>query len=222
MKGWHDNSKYAEANSDKIRWDRRLLRFLKNIKTWQILLILLLFILLAAIFLRLNNLNMIDRREALVKADKTGNIAKIETAAQDLQSYVAHHMNTSTGRIALQTYYEKAAQNAIDAAKPPEISTDVYQKATDACMPQLRNYGYSAWASCVADHVGVVSGVPNQKLPAAPDPDAYYVDFAPVRWSPDCAGFSVLICLILTLVVVVRLVMIIVLRAILKFRYRAS
>ena len=161
---------------------------------WSILVLLAAVLaILSAVFLRQNNLNMAQLRDELVTADETGDIEQVQLAAQRLQNYVAHHMHTMTGRIALQTLYEQAAEQAMEASKPPEISTDIYMQATNDCKPQLA-YGYRSWASCVATKVGLNStttlAVADE---VAPDPDLYYVEYAPVRWSADLAGICLLL-----------------------------
>ena len=147
--------------------------------------------------LRANNQNMVNLRDALIKADKSGDTGKVEIAAKNLQHYVAAHMNTDTGRVALQASYNKAAEAAMEAAKPAEIDSTVYQTAADNCRPQLTNYGYRAWASCVSDAVGTnssVSVVTAEEV--APDPDLYYVDYASPQWSNDLAGWSIIIAIV--------------------------
>lgn len=161
---------------------------------WSILALLAAVLaILSAVFLRQNNLNMAQLRDELVAADETGDIEQVQLAAQRLQNYVAHHMHTMTGRIALQTLYEQAAEQAMEASKPPEISTDIYTRATNDCKSQLA-YGYRSWASCVATKVGLNStttlAVADE---VAPDPDLYYVEYAPVRWSADLAGICLLL-----------------------------
>jgi hypothetical protein len=155
-----------------------------------------------------------------VTADKTGDRTQVIAAAKELQHYVSAHMNTSTGRIALQTLYDQTAQAVLAANKPPNIDAGVYQAATAQCQPQLRIGGYRAWANCVADAVGAGSN-PTEKVPP-PNPDLYYLNFASTRWSPDAAGISVLICIVLIVSIVVRLITLIILRIILRFKYRAA
>ena len=157
---------------------------------------------LSAVFLRQNNLNMARLRDELVAADQTGDVEQVQQAAQQLQNYVAHHMHTMTGRIALQTLYEQAAEQAMESSRPPEIDTNIYAQATNDCRPQL-TYGYRSWASCVATKVGLNAtttlAVADE---VAPDPDLYYVEYAPARWSADLAG----VCLALSIVDLIILV----------------
>ncbi|MCL2173792.1 hypothetical protein FWH58_00610 [Candidatus Saccharibacteria bacterium] len=219
MKGWQKNYQDDADRGDRAHLYRRILKFLKTVKTWQLAVILLLFILLAAIFLRLNNLGMMDRREALIKADETGDIAQVQTAARDLQNYVAHHMNTSTGRVALQTLYEQDFNKVVEANKMPEVENGDYQAAMVKCR-QIYPRGGTGWAKCVADTVGVSEvDITTEPLPS---PDAYYVSYLPARWSFDLAGLFMLVCLILIIAIVFRLILILVLKIILKIKYRAA
>lgn len=219
MKGWRRNYEDNPGRGDKVRFDRRVLRSLKHIKTWQLALILLLFIMLSAIFLRLNNLNMMEKREALEQADESGDIVKVEEAARQLQNYVAHHMNTSTGRVPLQTLYDRDFNKITEANKVPEVENGDYQAAMVRCRQSYPRGGQN-WAKCVANSVGVSEvNITTEPLPS---PDAYYVSYLPARISFDLAGFSVLGCLLLILVIILRLIFILILKIILKFKYRAA
>ena len=219
MNGWQHSSKNDSNRSEKIRFDRRVLKTLKHVKTWQLLVILLLFVMLAAIFLRLNNIGMMERRDALIEADKTGDVISVQEAARELQNFVAHHMNTSTGRVALQTLYDRDFQKIVEANKLPEVENGDYQAAMIKCR-QSYPRGGTGWAKCVADSVGVSEvDITTEPLPS---PDAYYISYVPARWSSDWAGVSVLICFVLIVMIALRLVIIIILKAILKFKYRTA
>ena len=52
---------------------RRNLRRLERVKTWQLLILFVLVCFVAATFLRINNVGMIQRRSAVATADKSGN-----------------------------------------------------------------------------------------------------------------------------------------------------
>ncbi|GEM_PF-770919 len=173
-----------------------------------VLIILLIVLLpLTAIFLRQNNLNMAEYRNKLVEADQTGDAAAVRRAAKHLQNYVAHHMNTTTGRIALQTLYDEKAQEVMNANKPVEVDGSRYQSATEECKPSLRRSGYRAWANCVAEKVGlssVNSIYPDQK--DLPDPDLFYVEFVPARLSFDLAGICLILSALCLLLLIIRLI----------------
>lgn len=182
--------------------------------SWVVLILLAIILALISTFaLRQNNLNMTNLRDELVTADETGDVEAVQTAAQKLQNYVAHHMNTVTGKVALQTLYNQAAEEAMEASKPADISTDVYQQATEACKPQLTNYGYRAWASCVATKVGLNATTTLATADdVAPDPDLYYVEYAPARWSADLAGISLLLFCVVMAILIIRIIVLIIVK----------
>ena len=219
MQGWQGFSKGSPWRTHYIRRNRRVLKFLRNIKDWQLFVILLIFTMLAAIFLRLNNIGMIELRSGLIDADKTGDIVQIKTAAVKLQNYVSRHMNTDTGRVALQTLYSDAAQAAIDAAKPGDVDSNLYQRVTEECIPARHTGGTRAWAKCIADRIG--TSLVDEKKVDAISPDAFYVDFAAPIISFDLAGITILISLLLLFIIILRLVLIIILKIVLKIKYNA-
>lgn len=219
MKGWRQFLKHDARRTTDLRRNRRMLRFLREIKTWQLALILLIFLLLALVFLRLNYIGMIELVTDLKNADRTGDIAQVESAALRLQNYVTKHMNAAPDRVALQTLYEQAAQAAIDAARPQEVDPELYQRTTAECAPQRYSGGTRAWAQCIADRIGTTL-VEEEKVIAV-SPYAYYVNFASPILSFDAAGITVLICYLLAFIIVLRLVMIAILHAILRLKYRA-
>lgn len=226
--GWNgsvDNAHNSRSagNRDQARTGKRLLRAIVHVKNWQLLIIVVIFALISALFLRLNNLNMMTLRDKLLAADKTGDLASVKVAAANLQRYTANHMNTTTGQIPLQTLYNQAAESALNQVKPVQIDTTAYNRAQQSCMPQLSNYGYRAWANCVANAVGLSDTTSlDQNKASLPDPDAYYVDFASARWSFDPAGITLFIAVILASIVILRTVGAIILTIAVRLRARKS
>lgn len=176
---------------------------------------------MSATFLRLNNINMIERRDAVLAADKAGDQAAMESRLYDLQRYVATHMNTETGPFYLEGQYRRDAQKAVDAAKNDNNPNgNINAKAEDVCRPQ-----YAAWSpayvQCFTDELA--------KYPPSPDPASnvslpstvlYRHNFAATLWSPDFAGWSTVVSLVILLMIIVRLVSLAVLRLLLKQHYR--
>lgn len=65
----------------------------------------------AATFLRLNNIGMVQRREAVINADEQGNGDNIVERLYDLQRYVSAHMNTDLGQgVYLEKSYNRDLQ----------------------------------------------------------------------------------------------------------------
>ncbi|MDR0957509.1 MAG: hypothetical protein LBM09_02970 [Candidatus Nomurabacteria bacterium] len=221
MKGWKQAFKNEPWRTDDLKRDRRILKWLRNIRVWQLAVILLILAMLAAIFLRLNNIGMMELRAALIKADTTGDAKAVQNAAVKLQNYTAHHMNTYTGRVALQTLYDDAVQKAIDKAKPVEIDASLYKRISEECYPARLNGGGSrAQAQCISEKIGV--SLVNVENVEVISPDAFYVEFAPTRISFDAAGITVMLCYFVIFIIIVRIISTIILRIILKIKYRAA
>lgn len=176
---------------------------------------------LAATFLRLNNIGMMQRRDAVLAADKAGDTEAMQSRLYDLQRYASQHMNSDTGVFYLEQQYRRDAQKAADAASnTSNPNGNIQVKADSVCRPQ-----YAAWSiayvQCFADELA--------KYPPSPDPaqnvtlpstSLYRYSFVSPLWSPDFAGFSVLVCIAIILVIVGRLLSLGILRLLLKRHYR--
>ncbi len=175
----------------------RLWTKIRVVRPWYFLAIALVTGMVAVAALRQNNLHMIELRAQVVKADKEN--ADVESALRQLRQFVYGHMNTdlASGRngirppIQLQYRYDRLVaaekkrvtdinaqvQTAAEAACKPQVATGVFDKERVACIQRY-----------VSDH-----GAKQQSIPAA----LYKFDFASPRWSPDLAGVSLLISLVL-------------------------
>lgn len=205
---------------------KKSIKQLEHVKTWQLLILLLLAVILAATFLRLNNVGMIERRQGVLSADKTGNLEDIQNRLYDLQRYTSSHMNADTGRISLQYQYERDSQKAKEAAEASNQSSNIFKKAAEVCDPIGIAQGWRwpdpRYISCFDNELS--------KYPAGTDPNSgiklpsvnlYYHSFQSPVWSPDFAGFSVFACLIITLAIAIRIIVLGVLRLLLKRHYRS-
>jgi hypothetical protein len=163
---------------------------------------------IAATFLRLNNIGMIQRFEAVIAADKVGDKQITQERLYDLQRFVADHMNTKMDKgIYLEESYNRDVKKAYEASSNDSNSNgNIYKKVQDVCAPR-----FSGWSSAYVECVTVELA----KYPAASDLASsvsipkialYHYDFVSPIWSPDFAGWSVLICAAILLVIVVRLI----------------
>lgn len=203
---------------------RRNLRRLQYIKTWQLLILLFLMGFVAATFLRLNNIGMEQRRDAVLQADKTGDKNAVKGRLYDLQRYVTAHMNTNMGSIYLENQYKQDSRTAIDAASGvSNPNGNIFKKAQEICAPKYKNLGgYSlAYQQCVINQLNKYpSAASLQDSLRLPKADAYRFSFVSPVWSPDFAGFSVLICGLIILMILGRLAGLLILKALLKRRNR--
>jgi hypothetical protein len=63
----------------------------------------------AATFFATKHIGMIERREAVISADKAGDNSVTRDRLYDLQTYVAGHMNTDlSGGVFLESSFERA------------------------------------------------------------------------------------------------------------------
>lgn len=197
------------------------IRELQRIKTWQLCIVLLLLAFVAATFLRLNNIGMIQRRDAVLAADKTGDISAIQSRLYDLQRYTAAHMNANTGSFYLEQQYRRDAQKAVDAAKDDSNPNgNINAKAEAVCRPQYTVWS-PAYVQCFANELA--------KYPPSPDPgqnvslpstSLYRHEFQSPLWSTDFAGWSVLGCIVIVLMIITRLASLGILHLLLKRHYR--
>ncbi len=197
------------------------IRQLQRVKTWQLLILFILMAFVAATFLRLNNIGMIQRRDAALAADKAGEPSVMQSRVYDLQRYTATHMNADTGSFYLEQQYRRDAQKAVDAAKnDANPNGNINAKAEGVCKPQ-----YSAWSpayvQCFADELSKYppSPDPTQNV-ALPSTSLYRYEFISPLWSPGFAGWSVLVCTVILFMIFARLVSLGVLRLLVKRHYR--
>lgn len=195
---------------------------LQRIKTWQLLVLLILAAFIAATFLRLNSIGMVQRREAVINADESGKGEAIIERLSDLQRYVSAHMNTDLGQgVYLEKSYNRDLQewqtNQYGDGNP---NGNIYKKAQEICAPQFSYYSY-AYLQCTTNELA--------KYPAATDPatdtskprqEAYIHSFSSPTWSPDFAGWAVLACGVIIVMIFVRLLSLAILRLMLKRHYK--
>ena len=192
---------------------------MQRVRTWQLILLLIVMGMLSATFLRLNNIGMIERRTAVFSADKQGNQESIRARLFDLQRYAAAHMNADSGVIYLEAQYQRDTQAAIEAASAREGSDNINVKADQACKAQFGGYS-QAYVQCFASELAKYpSGTNAPDKASLPSPSLYRHAFSSPAWSPDFAGFSLLICGLIIVLIVTRLLSLLLLKALLRRHY---
>ncbi|OYX43931.1 hypothetical protein B7Y94_00745 [Candidatus Saccharibacteria bacterium 32-49-12] len=198
------------------------IKSLQQVKTWQLVIVLLLVSFVAATFLRINNIGMIERRAAVIAADEAGDEEALVNRLYDLQRYVSRHMNTDLGRgVYLEASYNRALQQwQSQQYGDSNPNGNIYLKAQQVCAPQFSSYS-SAYLQCTTAELA--------KYPAATEPtdgndkprqEAYIHSYVDPTWSPDFAGWSVLVAALVALLIVGRLISLAVLRLLLKRHYK--
>lgn len=202
---------------------RQGIKQLGRVKTWQLLILLILVGFISATFLRLNNIGMVERRAAVISADEQGDSDVIIQRLYDLQRYVSAHMNTDLGRgVYLEHSYNRdytSWQSAAYGDRNP--NGNVYKKAQEVCEPRFSYYS-AAYLQCTTDEL---AKYPAASAPgtdsSAPRADTYLHSFASPLWSPDFAGWSLLVCVVILLLIIGRLVTLGILHLMLRRHYKS-
>ncbi len=216
-----------------MRWDtkayrerlRRRLKRLTAVKTWQLAVLLLLSVLVSATFLRLNSLAMSELRRAVIVADEKGDSAAIHKAIDALGAHVTSHMNTSLGDgFYLTASYERAREAAVQAAADTaNPDSALYQQASVQCQSASARAAHGGlYVPCVLAKVKELGSsstlVSELQLPRS---ELYKVNFVSPLWSLDAAGISVAISALILLIIIGRITGVIILKILLKRRFRA-
>jgi hypothetical protein len=189
-----------------------------RLKNWQLVLVLLVFATSSVFFLRQNNLKMVELRNRVVAADEqAGNVTG---ALEALNHHVFHHMNTEIVRpVELVNTYNNQAKVVIEAANKTS-GRDIYAEATAAC--ERRGIPLSSIAQCTANYaINNNPGVGPSTI-NLPDKNRFIYTFATPVWTPDAAGFSLLITGVVMLWLSARLLEYILVRIVVRRRLRNS
>jgi len=165
-------------------------RIYRRASPWYFLAAFLVFGVICLVSLRHNNEEMVRLRDAVYAADK--NNGNVEEALKSLREYVYSHMNTSLASgpnavhppVQLKYTYERLEQAQESALGQGDSA--LYKSAQSYCEAQS-SVG-SEVIACIqqyaADH-----GVQLVQIPAS----LYEFDFVSARWSPDMAGFTLVL-----------------------------
>jgi hypothetical protein len=145
--------------------------------------------------LRHNNGTMATLRQAVYTADRSGN--GVEEALDRLRAYVYSHMNTNlqNGNGSIKepiqlTYSYQRAQEA-ESARIKAINDSIRPSAEAYCNAQ-HPVDTQTLTNCVQDYILRGGGQREQVVP----PALYQFNFVSPTWSPDLAGFSLIISLL--------------------------
>jgi hypothetical protein len=208
--------------ADKQRTKKKM-KELQHIKIWQLIVLFILSAFLAAVFLKLNNIGMVERRAALLAADETGNNEAIINKLYDLQRYVSDHMNTDMGKgIYLEASYKRDYQEALDSAYQDKgLTRGTNKKEQEVCVSQF-NQCFYVDISCTSDGLTQCSVVNDvMSTVQKPNIDSYFYVFAPPLWSSDYAGWSVVACAVICLLIVARFLSFCILKIVINHRYKS-
>lgn len=165
-------------------------RYFRKVHPWYFLALTLIFGAISLVSLRHNNEQMIRLRAAVYTADKTS--GNVEVALHNLRTYVYGHMNTSLASgptavhppIQLKYTYERLQQSQQNGLGQGNGS--LYNDAQAYCEGQtaIGSEVISCIQNYAVSHGGKVQNIPD---------GLYKFDFTSAKWSPDLAGWSLVI-----------------------------
>lgn len=205
---------------------------IEKVKTWQLFVALVMVGFISATFLRLNNVGMIERRDAVYAADESGNISDLEKRLYDLQRYVSEHMNTDTGLVPLENSYKAVYDRELkkfESTITSQSSNDVIKQVRQVCDSEAISGGYGRfqanadprYVACINREWGKYPSASQSSTEfTPPSPAPYYQTFASPSWSPDFAGWSLLVCGVILVMIIARLTLLGILKLLLYREYR--
>lgn len=207
-----------------------MLQPFKAVRTWQLVLILIPLIFFTATLLRFDHLRMVELRAAVLAADEAGDEEAIRQSLTELRDFVFSHIvvNTTesngvrsvifgTGPFYLEQQYLRAANAAIEEAEA-KLADDsnpngnIYAAVAAICQPQAIANGW-AWYSpgyldCWTSELAKYPASDNLSVELTvdvPSTELYRRNYSSPIWAPTMAGFAVLACVILAVIIIVRL-----------------
>ena len=166
---------------------------------------------------------MVQRRAAVISADSAGDQTATIQRLYDLQQFVSAHMNTDLGKgVYLEDSYNRDYQvwqtKVYGDANP---NGNIYKKAQDVCAPKFSHYS-TAYLQCTTSELAKYPAASEPGTDtSAPKPTSYIHAYVSPIWSPDFAGWSLLTCVVIVLMIIARLVSLIVLKLLLSRHYRS-
>jgi hypothetical protein len=165
----------------------------RAIKPWYFLAIAVISTAVCVLALRANNQHMIKLRSAVYAADKAN--GDVSGTLRDLQAYVTAHMNTSLSSgpnavyppIQLKYTYDRLVQ----AQEVGQNGGALYTEAQHYCEQQdSTDFSGHNRVPCIEQYVQSHGGT---QTPANVPSSLYEFSFLSPRWSPDLAGWSILV-----------------------------
>lgn len=156
--------------------------------------------------LRSNNLTALKLRDQVLAVDQAN--GDVEAALRELRQYVYSHMNTDLASstsvyppIQLKYRYERLVE-AAKASQPTQNT--VYADAQAYCEKNFPESFYGAGRlPCIQNYIDTHPVGQDAPPPNIPD-SLYKFDFASPRWSPDLAGWSLVLAGLFGVLFVVR------------------
>jgi len=172
----------------------KVLHLIKKVSYLWFLAVFIIFAVISTFALRANNQKMVELKTNVFEVDKED--GDIETALRELREFVYAHMNTDLAaganavRPPIQLKYRYERLVAAEKARVAAANGPIYTNAQAECEKQFpAGTPLSARVACTQRYVESRTSEKERPIPDA----LYKFDFISPVWSPDLAGWSMLI-----------------------------
>ena len=208
---------------------KRRLRLVSRVRTWQLVLVLILSLFVFATLLRLDNIKMFELRDAVIEADEAGNMDDILESIAELKKFVFSHTVIAvveengqqrivfgSGPFYLERQYERRAEAALEEAREALASEDygnnnIYAEVAAFCDNLAIQYGWRSWTKPHLDcYINELAKFPEMqpiidlKTAMIPATGLYFQNYASPLWAPTWAGAVQLFIIIILIILIVR------------------
>ena len=199
------------------RYQHHLLRVIQRLRSSYFIVLILLSALTFVFAYRQNNLTALHLRDQLLVVDQQN--GDIETALKNLRSFTYAHMNANLSGgsnniyppIQLKYRYERLV--AAENARIEGLNGQLYTQAQAYCEQQVTSRVTINRVPCIQDYLGSHGAAVVQSIPDG----LYKFDFVSPLWSPDLAGWSLVVTVILLIAYFVRMAS----EGVLRYRLRS-
>lgn len=172
---------------------RKFLKKLRFINIWGLLVVAIVSAVVCVTALRNNNLKALQLRDQVLQVDKDN--GDVETALRELREFIYGHMNTDLASgsnaikppIQLKYRYERLLK--AEQERSSVENSQIYTAAQADCEKRFPvGLSGSGRIPCIEEYL-TANGVTQNKI----EDDLYKFDFVSPNWSPDLAGWSLIV-----------------------------
>ena len=172
-----------------------LLNTLRKIRPMYFVILILASASISVLALRQNNLRSVELRNVVIATDEKN--GDVETALRNLREHIHSHMHSELAGIkpSVQLTHRYERLTAAETSKVTAANSQLYTTAQAECERQIPTGRSLNRIDCIQDYVTSRGGAIEQPV----NESLYKFDFVAPIWSPDLAGWSVLVTAVLIL-----------------------
>lgn len=180
-----------------------ILTTVRKVSSWYFVIAIVVSMVISIAALRHNNIVALELRDSVLQVDEKN--GDVELALRDLREHVYSHMNSNLAvpggaypPVQLKYRYERLLE--AEKTRVSSANGTLYTEAQGYCertIPEGRSLNR---IECIQTYVTSRGGTAEKAIPDA----LYKFDFQSPTWSPDLAGWSVVVTSLLLLAFVIR------------------